>query len=46
VGPPEELRSEVPLFVVASDGRLSIAADGSPLDVRAGDTVIVLASPR
>jgi hypothetical protein len=46
VGPPKELRSEVPLFVVTSDGRLSIAADGSPLDVRAGDTVIVLACQR
>jgi hypothetical protein len=46
VGPPEELRSEVPLFVVTSDGRLSIAADGSPLDVQAGDTVIVLACQR
>jgi NhaP-type Na+/H+ or K+/H+ antiporter len=38
--------TDVPLFAVASDGRLSIAADGSPLDVRAGDTVIVLTSPR
>jgi hypothetical protein len=38
--------TDVPLFAVASDGRLSVAADGSPLDMRAGDTVIVLASPR
>jgi hypothetical protein len=38
--------TDVPLFAVASDGRLSVAADGSPLDVRAGDTVIVLTSPR
>jgi NhaP-type Na+/H+ or K+/H+ antiporter len=38
--------TDVPLFAVASDGRLSIAADGSPLDVRAGDTVILLTSPR
>jgi NhaP-type Na+/H+ or K+/H+ antiporter len=38
--------TDVPLFAVASDGRLSVAADGSPLDTRAGDTVIVLASPR
>jgi hypothetical protein len=38
--------TDVPLFAVASDGRLSIAADGSPPDVRAGDTVIVLTSPK
>jgi hypothetical protein len=38
--------TEVPLFAVASDGRLSIAADGSPPDMRAGDTVIFLAPPR
>jgi NhaP-type Na+/H+ or K+/H+ antiporter len=36
---------EVPLFAVGSDGRLSIAADGSPPDMRAGDTVIFLAPP-
>jgi NhaP-type Na+/H+ or K+/H+ antiporter len=35
-------RTEVPLFAVARDGRLSIAADGRPPDVRPGDTVIVL----
>jgi NhaP-type Na+/H+ or K+/H+ antiporter len=40
---PEETRTEVPLFAVARDGRLSIASDGRPLDVRSGDTVIVLA---
>jgi NhaP-type Na+/H+ or K+/H+ antiporter len=40
---PEEAPSEVPLFSVAHDGRLSIAADGRPLDVRPGDTVIALA---
>jgi NhaP-type Na+/H+ or K+/H+ antiporter len=38
--------TDVPLFAVASDGRLSVAADGSPPDVQAGDTVIVLASPK
>jgi NhaP-type Na+/H+ or K+/H+ antiporter len=38
--------TDVPLFAVASDGRLSVAADGSPPDVRAGDTVIVLTSPK
>lgn len=32
--PPEDARSEVPLFAVAHDGRLSIAVDGRPLDVR------------
>jgi hypothetical protein len=41
--PPEDARSEVPLFAVAHDGRLSIAADGRPPDVRPGDTVIALA---
>jgi NhaP-type Na+/H+ or K+/H+ antiporter len=41
--PPEDARSEVPLFAVAHDGRLSIAVDGRPLDVRPGDTVIALA---
>jgi len=35
-------QAEVPLFAVARDGRLSIAADGRPPDVRSGDTVIVL----
>jgi hypothetical protein len=40
--PPEEARSEVPLFAVAHNGRLSIAADGRPPDVRPGDTVIAL----
>jgi NhaP-type Na+/H+ or K+/H+ antiporter len=43
---PTDARTEVPLFAVRSDGRLSIAADESSLDVRAGDTLIVLASPR
>jgi NhaP-type Na+/H+ or K+/H+ antiporter len=43
-GSPEP--TDVPLFAVASDGRLSVAADGSPPDVRAGDTVIVLTSPK
>jgi hypothetical protein len=38
--------TDVPLFAVASDGRLSVAADGSPPDVQASDTVIVLASPK
>jgi NhaP-type Na+/H+ or K+/H+ antiporter len=40
---PQDTRTEVPLFAVARDGRLSIASDGRPLDVRSGDTVIVLA---
>jgi NhaP-type Na+/H+ or K+/H+ antiporter len=40
---PEDTRVEMPLFAVARDGRLSVASDGRPLDVRSGDTVIVLA---
>ena len=40
---PTDARTELPLFSVASDGGLSIAADGSPPVMRAGDTVIVLA---
>ena len=39
-------QAEVPLFAVARDGRLSIAADGRPPDVRSGDTVIVLVRVR
>jgi NhaP-type Na+/H+ or K+/H+ antiporter len=39
----ERAPTEVPLFAVAADGRLSIAADGHPLSVRPGDTVIALA---
>jgi NhaP-type Na+/H+ or K+/H+ antiporter len=42
-GNAEVSQSSVPLFAVASDGKISIAADGRPLDVRAGDTVIALA---
>ena len=38
-GPP----SEVPLFAVTRDGRLSVAADGRCPKIRSGDTVIVLA---
>jgi hypothetical protein len=34
--------TELPLFAVTHDGKLSVAADGRPLDVRAGDTVIGL----
>jgi hypothetical protein len=41
---PADTPTEVPLFAVAPDGRLSAAADGRPPDVEAGDTVIVLAS--
>ena len=40
---PEGAWTDVPLFTVARDGRLSIAADGRPLNTRSGDTVIVLA---
>ena len=42
---PEATRTEVPLFAVDSDGRLSVAADGRPPFMRPGDTVIVLAPP-
>ena len=34
--------TELPLFAVTHDGKLSVAADGRPLDVRADDTVIGL----
>src|SRR5215216_321592 len=34
--------TEVPLFAITRDGRLSIAADGRPPTVRPGDTVLVL----
>jgi hypothetical protein len=34
---------EIPLFAVAFDGRLSVAADGRPLDTRPGNSVIALA---
>jgi len=37
---------EVALFAVGNGGYLSIAADGRPPDVRAGDTVIALAGPQ
>jgi NhaP-type Na+/H+ or K+/H+ antiporter len=36
---------QVPLFAVSDDGRLSVAVDGSPPKVRAGDTVLVLSPP-
>ena len=36
---------QVPLFAVSPEGRLSVAVDGSPPAVRAGDTVIELAPP-
>jgi NhaP-type Na+/H+ or K+/H+ antiporter len=38
----EGSRTEVPLFAVTHDGRLSIAADGRPPEIRSGDTVIAL----
>ena len=39
--------TDVPLFAVTREGKLSVAADGRPLDVRPGDTVIdlVIGSP-
>jgi NhaP-type Na+/H+ or K+/H+ antiporter len=40
---PEGAPTELPLFAVAADRRLSIAADGRPLEERPGDTVIALA---
>jgi hypothetical protein len=33
---------DVPLFAVSAGGRLRIAADGRPLGLRDGDTVVVL----
>lgn len=42
--PQEGTRNEVPLFAVTPEGRVTIAADGRPLDVRTGDRVIVLAT--
>jgi NhaP-type Na+/H+ or K+/H+ antiporter len=42
--PHEGTRNEVPLFAVTPEGRVTIAADGRPLDVRTGDRVIVLAT--
>jgi NhaP-type Na+/H+ or K+/H+ antiporter len=41
----DDTRIEVPLFAVTSRGRLRVAADGHPPDVRTGDTVIFLRSP-
>ena len=42
-GADDAARAEgVPLFAVADDGRLSIASDGRPLDVRPGEAVIAL----
>jgi hypothetical protein len=41
----DDTRIEVPLFAVTSGGRLKVAADGHPPDVRTGDTVIFLRSP-
>jgi hypothetical protein len=40
---PDNEWTEVPLFAATDNGRLSIAADGRPPDVRPGDTVITLA---
>jgi NhaP-type Na+/H+ or K+/H+ antiporter len=42
---PDDPRTELPLFAVTSRGRLRVATDGHPPDVRPGDTVIVLWSP-
>jgi hypothetical protein len=39
---PGGREAEVPLFVVTPSGQLSVAADGRPPDLRAGDAVIVL----
>ncbi|HET9322413.1 MAG TPA: sodium:proton antiporter [Gaiellaceae bacterium] len=39
-------RTDTPLFVVRSGGRLSVLADGHAPDTRAGDTLIVLAAER
>jgi hypothetical protein len=36
--------TEVPLFAVHADGRMTAARDGRPPDARSGDTVIVLSS--
>jgi hypothetical protein len=36
------IRTEIPLFAVTALGRLRIAADGRPLDIGEGDTVVVL----
>jgi NhaP-type Na+/H+ or K+/H+ antiporter len=41
----DDTRTEVPLFAVTSRGRMRVAADGHPPDVRTGDTVIFLQSP-
>jgi Sodium/hydrogen exchanger family len=41
----DDTRIEVPLFGVTSRGRLRVAADGHPPEVRTGDTVISLRSP-
>ena len=41
----DDTRTEVQLFAVTSRGRLRVATDGDPLDVRTGDTVIFLRSP-
>jgi NhaP-type Na+/H+ or K+/H+ antiporter len=43
---PEGTPAGLPLFAVTPDGQLSIAADGRPPSVRAGDTVIVLVMGR
>jgi hypothetical protein len=42
-GRPDATRNEVPLFAVAPNGQLRIAADGQPLDVRQGETLIAVA---
>jgi hypothetical protein len=41
----DDTRAEIPLFAVTSRGRLRVAADGHPPDVRTGDTVIFLRFP-
>jgi hypothetical protein len=42
---PASTAADVPLFAVSPSGRLRIAADGRPLNVQPGDTVIVLVGP-
>jgi NhaP-type Na+/H+ or K+/H+ antiporter len=41
----DDTRAEIPLFAVTPRGRLRVAADGHPPDVRTGDTVIFLRFP-
>ncbi len=43
--PPDHARTEVPLFAVSTEGRLSVAGEGRSLAPQRGDTVIVLECP-